>query len=369
MHLQRLELKNFRNYKEEVFGFAPKINLIIGDNGSGKSNLLEAVFILMKGRSFRSGPEESLVRIGEDSSVLRGIFNSEEREKKIEVGLGREAGKEIRINGQRIVKLKEIKTAFGVVVFCPEDLRLVKGGPEEKRGFLDEVGGDISAKYEYARINFLRTLKQRNNLLKQIKFFQTGQSSLDVWSERFVSSGLRLIDERRKIISVLSDTSQRMFEQIFGDGRKLGLIYQNESFNGDGPDDKTFLETLRKLRDQEIERGVSLIGPHRDDLMLLIGGKDARLYASQGEQRSISLTLRLSQYELLARDDLKSCVLLLDDVMSELDETRRNNLFKLISGAKQALITGTNAHCFNAAQLEGSRVLEMTKDEREARVC
>lgn len=232
---------------------------------------------------------------------------------------------------------------------------------------MDEVGGDLGPKYDYARMSFFKVLKQRNSLLKQIKFGEQARSGLEIWNERLIVTGKRLIDERREIVQLLNEACQDVFNEIFGQRRSLSLIYSNEIFKKGASVEGAFKDLLEKVGADEIERGISLIGPHRDDLGILLEGREARLYASQGEQRIISLVLRLAYHELLCKDERRMSLFLMDDVMSEMDERRRDNLLNFISGLKQTIITSTNLYYFKNKHLKTMNMIEMGEGERKSR--
>ncbi|MBR5156545.1 MAG: DNA replication/repair protein RecF [Clostridia bacterium] len=336
MYIEHLSLKNFRNYKNEEFSFIPHTNILYGENAQGKTNALEAVYLFSIGKSFRTTQDRELIRFGEETARAELVFSDNKRQQKIEIILRRDKKKQIKINGVVIHKLSELVGRLNVVLFCPEELGLVKEGPNVRRRFLDIALSQLRPNYYHLLGLYNKVLEQRNNLIKKIKF-QNASSLADtmfVWNEKLATYGVQIAAYRSEFVKLLEGYAKKVHSEICGEE----LLVEYRTRVGTKED---FLEKLNNNLDKEIEQGYTLYGPHRDDIYLAVSGKDAKNFASQGQQRTIVLSLKLAQADLLFEETGEYPVLLLDDIMSELDSGRRAYLAGKILN-KQAVITCTD---------------------------
>lgn len=333
MFIKRLRLKNFRNYKEEVISFSPKTNILCGDNAQGKTNVLEAIYMFAFGKSFRTQQERETILFGEDYTKIDILYEDSHRENNIEIIILKDRKKQIKINGVNISRLSELLSKLSVVLFFPEELGLIKEGPFIRRRFLDVALSGARPKYYHLLAKYNKILDQRNNLIKKMHASMASSLSdtLSVWNESIASYGMALCNYRTDYVNKLSEVAKKIHFEATGED--LSLSYKTRF--------KTKEEMLAKIEAsfaREIEQGCTLYGPHRDDIEIVIDGKDSKSFASQGQQRSAVLSLKLAQAEILFEETGEYPILLLDDILSELDFKRRSFLVKKIPD-KQVIIT------------------------------
>ncbi|HDP70179.1 MAG TPA: DNA replication/repair protein RecF [Actinobacteria bacterium] len=369
MYLRNVSLLNFRNHKNTSLDFSPGINLIIGENGQGKTNLLEAIYVLFNGKSYRTSLNDPLIFLKEELSVVRGNFINKGKDESVEIIFKIGETKIIKINKTQNQGIKFLKRLTNTILFSPEDLKIVKDGPDKRRDFIDEVGEQINYDYSHLKWKFLRILKHRNHLLKQVFIRKQDERTLDLWDERLALSSVELIRAREKIVEKLKPHCERIYSKVSPIGT-LGACYLNEFIKRDGEDiEGEIIQKLKEVRRYEIERGVTLVGPHKDDLGLYVDGMDVRLYGSQGEQRVVSLCLKMAELELIKKEKNRTPLLLMDDVMSELDEKRRDNLSEFILNLKQSIITSTNLDYFNPKYRDKMTLIKINKGLVEGKMC
>jgi DNA replication and repair protein RecF len=318
VRLNRLWLADFRNYRELELGFAPGCTLVVGANGQGKTNLVEAVAFLAVLDSFRGSPLEALVRDGAGAAIVRGDIRQDERELLVEVEVPKQGRVRAQVNRQPLARARDLLGVLRVSVFSPDDLALVKDGPAERRRFLDDCVVALHPPNDQVRSDVERILRQRNALLRQSGGRLTDEIrvTLDVWDERLAAAGEQLAKMRGAVVSELAPLVTDAYASLAGIGVAARVSYE-PVWRATG-----LREALARSRLDDLRRGVSLVGPHRDDLDLHLGGLPARTHASQGEQRTLALALRLSAHELTRRHIDATPVLVLDDVFSELDQRR-----------------------------------------------
>lgn len=335
MYIKSLTLKNFRNYKEQVLEFDPMTNIFCGMNAQGKTNLLEALYLFSMGKSFRTAQDADLIRFGEEYTKASLLFCDRNREHTLEIIILRNKKKQIKINGLTISRLSELVGNLHVVLFYPEELGLVKGGPNLRRRFMDVALSQLRPAYYYTLGRYQRVVEQRNKLIKRIRL--SGNRSLTdtmfVWNEKLADYGMELVQYRIAFMERLTKLAQKAHFEASGE--KLELFYRPRFAQKED-----FLKKLENSLEREIEQGYTLYGPHREDFEIFIDEKEARLFGSQGQQRSAVLSLKLAQADLLFEEYNEYPVLLLDDIMSELDGTRRTYLAGKIPD-KQVFITCT----------------------------
>jgi DNA replication and repair protein RecF len=334
VRVDELWLTDFRSYHEAHATFAAGLTAVIGANGQGKTNLVEAVGFLATTSSFRGAPNEALIRSGATRAIVRAQAHRDQRSLLIEAELS--AGRtRIQVNRQRLPRAKDLLGALRVSVFSPDDLELVKGGPAERRRYLDELLVALHPRNDQLRSDVDRVLKQRNALLRQAGGRVTDEvaATLDVWDQRLALAGDALGRARLDLVDQLRGGVARGYQVVAGAPESIEMVYA-----------PTWLEgglgaALEAGRHDDLRRGVSTVGPHRDEIELSIAGLPARTHASQGEQRSLAFALRMTGHELVARAVGAPPVLVLDDVFSELDPLRSRALLDAIPIAQTVLTT------------------------------
>lgn len=340
MHIQWLRLFQFRNYEQASLRPARGITVLHGANAQGKTNVVEAVYLCCVGRSHRTAKDAELVRWGQPAAqVAVQVARKEGMEDvSVRVGVGDKKKKTIKINGSPALRIGELMGHVNAVLFSPEDLRLVKEGPDERRRFLNMEISQLQPAYFYALQRYTRALHQRNGLLRQLS--QTGnpalRETLDEWDALLVETGTQVIQRRMRYLEQLDEKARAVHDSLSSQQEFLQLCYQGRAF-----DKETFERLLQSARTEDIRRGTTTVGPHRDDYRIQINGREARSFASQGQQRTIALSLKLAEIEVMQEALGEWPILLLDDVMSELDIHRRKMLLQRI-GHVQTLITCTH---------------------------
>jgi DNA replication and repair protein RecF len=382
VHLTRLALTDFRSYATADLGLGPGISTLLGANGQGKTNLVEAAAYVATLGSHRASSDAPLVRRGADRAVLRAAVTSAERDTLVEIEINPGRANRARVNRAPVSRPRQVLGILRTVLFAPEDLALIKGDPEQRRRFLDELLVASAPRYAGVRADYERVIKQRTALLKQARAQTSSRvfaraaarnspaadgedpevpagrglaGALDAWDEHLAVKGAELLEGRLGLTTALRPLITQAYTAVSGQDGTASIGYQQRGIGdgatADGADSggasrdalaDGLREGLARARPDELERGVCLVGPHRDDLELSIGELPARGYASQGESWSMALALRLSCYELL-RADGDDPVLLLDDVFAELDSGRRDRLASLVAGAEQVLVTAAVA--------------------------
>lgn len=348
MHVSHLSLADFRSYARVEVPLDPGVTAFVGPNGQGKTNLVEAVGYLATLGSHRVSSDAPLVRLGADRAVIRAAVVQDDRQQLIELELNPGKANRARINRSSQVRPRDVLGIVRTVLFAPEDLALVKGDPGERRRFLDELITARSPRMAGVRSDYERVLKQRNTLLKSAALARrhggrsVDMSTLDIWDQHLARAGAELLAHRLGLIATLLPLADRAYEQLAPGGGPVAFDYKGplgtESVRDREELYEVLLTALGEARKQELERGVTLVGPHRDDLVLRLGKLPAKGYASHGESWSYALALRLAAYELL-RSEGNEPVLVLDDVFAELDARRRERLAELVAPGEQVLVT------------------------------
>ncbi len=318
MHLQRLWLTDFRSYPDAELQFAPGLTALLGANGQGKTNIMEAVGYLATLSSFRGAPSEALIRRGCSTAVVRAEGDRDGRGLLIEAEITASGRGRVQVNKQRLARTRDLLGALRVSVFSPDDLELVKGGPAERRRYLDETLVARRTSLDALRSDLDRILRQRNALLKQSggRLSPEIEATLLVWDAKLIEVGEALADARESLIADLAPVLKASYDQVAGQAARVEAIYEAPWR------EMGLAAALADVRRDELRRGTSLVGPHRDELQLLIDGMPARTHASQGEQRSLALALRLAAHRVVTESTGTPPILLLDDVFSELDPDR-----------------------------------------------
>jgi DNA replication and repair protein RecF len=354
VHLTRLALTDFRSYAELSLELGPGVTTFSGPNGEGKTNLVEAIGYLATLGSHRVATDAPLVRRGADRAVLRAAVSGAQGGTLVEIELNPGRANRVRLNRAPMPRPRDILGALRTVLFAPEDLALVKGDPGERRRFLDELLVATAPRYAGVRADYERVLRQRTALLKSAgakghlrgAARESMTATLDAWDAQLAQAGAPLLAGRMRLVAALRPHVTAAYEAVSGGspGDSCEISYRASAFNNNEFDNDmaglevAMLKALAGIRASELDRGVCLVGPHRDELELFVGGLPARGYASHGESWSLALALRLASFALLKQDS-EDPVLILDDVFAELDTGRRDRLAALVSSGEQVLIT------------------------------
>ncbi len=354
MYVAQLSLHDFRSYEQIDLALEPGGNVFVGSNGQGKTNLVEAIDYLSTLGSHRVATDAPLVRAGANRAVIRADVRRDGRSALLEVEIVPGGSNRARVNKSPLPRARELVGLLRTVLFSPDDLALVKGDPSERRRFVDTLLVTRTPRLAGARADYDRVLKQRNSLLKTLgasvrRGADGGTSSLatlEVWDEHLAQAGAALLAGRLELIEALRPYVGSGYGKIAAAGGvrvEVGLTYRSSFELPSGTPDRevlaaALLAAITARRSDELERGISLVGPHRDDLVLSIGDLPARGYASHGESWSLALALRIAAYDLL-RSEGDDPILILDDVFAELDKDRRDHLADLVGGAEQFLVT------------------------------
>ena len=365
MRVTHLSLTDFRNYAQVDVPFLPGPNLIVGRNGQGKTNLIEALGFLSTLGSHRVSTTAAMIRAGQDAAIIRARLEYNGRDILTEVQINRSGLNRAQVN-RSVIKTRELPRYFSSVLFAPEDLALVRGDPSGRRRFLDQLLVLRTPRISGVLADYERVLKQRNTLLKSarasgVRGNQLG--TLDIWDDRLVELGSEIIDERAELVRLLGEPLRAAYQSVAGEDHGPALIatlsilgadedsvvetaatrVSTGSTTGAGSTTGTrelFRAALASLRPKELDRGLTLAGPHRDDLVFMLNALPAKGYASHGESWSFALALKLASAELLRRDSTSGDpVLILDDVFAELDQSRRRRLADAVAGFEQVIIT------------------------------
>lgn len=338
MYLSYIELREFRNYEEQTVNFHPKVNVITGDNAQGKTNLLEAIYVLSLGKSFRTSKDFEMIRFGHECCMVKGKSLKQNEELKIEIAYF-DKKKSIKVNGYKISRTIELLENMYIVVFSPEDLKIIKDEPEKRRKFVDRELCQLKPVYYSNLGRYKKILQHRNVLLKQ---GERNHEVIGVWNEELAEYGSKIILERNNFIEKIGRISSALHEKITDGKEKLEIFYESSvEVKGDSREQKSFfVEKLEKSFKNDLFRGNTSFGPHKDDLKICIDGVDIRHFGSQGQQRTAALSLKLAELNLIKEETGENAILLLDDVLSELDGQRQKFLMNRLNDV-QIFITTT----------------------------
>ncbi|QBO36259.1 DNA replication/repair protein RecF [Periweissella cryptocerci] len=343
MQLENLVLRNFRNYSELSVEFAPGVNVLLGPNAQGKTNLLEAIYVLALARSHRTNSDKDLIGWEGSEALIGGRVRKAVGDVPLELQFTKK-GKKARVNHLEQAKLSQYVGHLNVVLFAPEDLDLVKGAPTVRRNFIDREFGQISPKYLYNASQYRNVLRQRNNYLRQL---QTKQAKdlvyLDVLTDQLVAFGGEILLARKLLLQKLEAAAQPIHESITDGKEHLVFHYVSQVPITELADlasvNAALQEKFAQQRSRELQQGTTLVGPHRDDLQFIVNEKNVQTFGSQGQQRTTALAVKLAEIDLMKEETGEYPVLLLDDVLSELDSTRQTHLLKTIQDRVQTFIT------------------------------
>ena len=333
MYVEKIILNNFRNYEYQEINLEENINIIYGNNAQGKTNIIESVFLCAFGKSFRAKKDSELIKFDENNCKVEVFYNKIDREGSIKAII--EDKKVFFSNGVKQNKISDIIGKINVVIFTPDDIDIIKGGPSKRRRFLDMMISSLKPNYLHLLNMYNKVLEQRNNYLR--KYNEKDLSMLDIWDEQLADYSFKIYEYRKYFIEKISNIIEDIHSLITKSGKEdIKIKYISNSKNKE-----SFLENLKKSRQVDIKRGFTATGVHRDDFMIYINGRPVSIFGSQGQQRTTILTLKLCELKIVKEEIGDSPILLLDDFMSELDEKRRESFLENIKG-NQVIITCTD---------------------------
>ena len=350
--IESIELKNYRNYKELHMEFNQGTNILYGDNAQGKTNILEAVYVCCTSKSHKSAKDRDIIRFDQDESHIKLQIRKNNVPYRIDMHLKKNKPKGIAINGVPIRKASELFGIANVVFFSPEDLNIIKNGPSERRRFIDLELCQLNKLYVHSLVQYNKVLLQRNKLLKELFFKPEYEETLDVWDMQLVNYGREVIRFRREFIDQLNEIIRGIHRSLSGDKEEIEISYEPYT------QEDQLADVLKRNRGQDMKQKTTLSGPHRDDISFIVNGIDIRKFGSQGQQRTAALSLKLSELELVKRISRDEPILLLDDVLSELDSSRKNYLLDSIKDI-QTLITCTGLEEFINSHLQIDKMFQV----------
>ena len=346
MHLEQIELQNYRNYEQTTLNFSSSINVLIGENAQGKTNLIESIYFLAMSRSHRTSRDRELIRWDTDFAKVKGLLQKKSHSVPLEIILSKR-GKQAKLNHLEQKKLSDYIGQMNVILFAPEDLSLVKGSPSVRRKFIDMELGQMNRLYLYHLSQFQQILKQRKQFLKQARSKKNyDKIYLDVLTEQLATEAAEVLFSRFKFVNQLSDLANEVQKDISNEKETLLITYKTSSSIDENMTVEEIFNHLmadyEKSISQEIDQGTTTIGPHRDDIVFHVNNRNVQTYGSQGQQRTTALSLKLAEIDLMRNMTGEYPILLLDDVLSELDDSRQTHLLKSIQNKVQTFITTTS---------------------------
>lgn len=336
MHISSITLKNFRNYSDESISFSPFTNVIYGNNAQGKTNILEALYLFSQGRSHRAKTDRELIKFGADEARLSVKFSGADRDYNAVMSIFKNGKKSVSVNHVQLSKLSMLMSYLNIVMFSPEDLNLIKGSPAQRRRFIDSAVSQLYPKYLMSLVDYRRALLQKSSLLKNRR--RADRTMISVWNEQLAQNGALIMEYRREFISLLNGFAAEIQKEISSETLELSYA---PSVRSSDTSAKGIMEYLEARAQREAELATALFGVQRDDIHVKVNGADARIYGSQGQQRTVTLAMKMAQADYIHSVKGEYPVLLLDDIMSELDITRRTYLAEKVRD-KQVFITSTD---------------------------
>jgi DNA replication and repair protein RecF len=346
MYLEQLALKNYRNYEGLSVEFENKVNVILGENAQGKTNVMESIYVLAMAKSHRTSNDKDLIRWDQEYAKIEGRVQKQYSSLPLQLVISKK-GKKAKCNHIEQQRLSQYVGNMNVVMFAPEDLNLVKGSPQVRRRFIDMEIGQVSPIYLHEMSQYQKILQQRNHYLKMLQIKkQTDQTMLDVLTEQFIQVAVKIVTKRFEFLRLLQKWAQPIHNGISRGLESLEMEYKPSVEVLEDQDLSKmitcFEEKFNKVKQREIERGTTLFGPHRDDLLFFVNKRDVQTFGSQGQQRTTALSVKLAEIELIQSEIGEYPILLLDDVLSELDDYRQSHLLNTIQGRVQTFVTTTS---------------------------
>ena len=333
MWINEIKLKNFRNYNYQEIQLHENINVFFGENAQGKTNIIESIFLSSIGKSFRTNKEKELIKFNEQKAFIEINFKKSDRVGNLKIEIGDK--KQIYLNGIKLKKLSELLGNINIVIFTPDDIHILKGGPQNRRKFLDIMISQLRPNYMHILSLYLKTLEQRNNYLKQIKTEKKDENLLEIWDEKLIEYGCKIFEYRKEFIEKIKEKIKDIHKEITDNKEDIEIKYFSDASTR-----QNFINELKSRRKLDIIKGFTTKGVHRDDFIVYINGKEIESFGSQGQHRTAILSLKLSELQVIYDDIGEYPILLLDDFMSELDNKRRKNFLDNIKNI-QVIITCT----------------------------
>ncbi len=333
MWIKNIKIKNFRNYEKEEINLEKNINIFYGENAQGKTNIIEAIFLCSLGKSFRAKKDLEMIKLNEENSMVEIEYEKSDRDGKIKIELGNK--KNIYLNGIKIKKLSELLGNLNIVIFTPDDINILKGGPQNRRRFLDIMISQLRPNYMHILNLYLKTIEQRNKYLRQIKEENKDEKLLEIWDEKLAEYATKICEYREEFLEKIIKKIKKIHNNITNGKEEIELEYITECKNKEN-----YLKLLKERKKLDIIKGFTTKGIHRDDFMIYINKKEINVYGSQGQNRTAMLSLKLAELQVIYDEIGEYPILLLDDFMSELDKNRRKNFLENIKDT-QVIITGT----------------------------
>ena len=344
MWINKIKINNFRNYNYEEINLEKNINIFYGENAQGKTNIIEAIFLCGMGKSFRAKKDKEMILLEKENAVVEIEYKKLDRDGKIKIELNNK--KNVFINGIKIKKLSELLGNINLVIFTPDDINILKGGPQNRRRFLDIMISQLKPNYMYNLNLYLKTLEQRNNYLRQIREENKNEQLLEIWDEKLAEYAINIYNYRKEFIEKINKKIKIIHQEITDNKEEIEIEYLSECINKE-----EYLNLLNKRRKLDIIKGFTTKGVHRDDFVIYINKKRIDIFGSQGQHRTAILSLKLSELNIIEEEIGEKPILLLDDFMSELDEKRRNHFLEKIDDT-QVIIT-----CTDKINIENKNIL------------
>lgn len=358
MYLNKLQLWNFRSYENLELNFSDGITVFVGENGVGKTNIAEAIYLLCTGRSYRTNRENDMIRFERNWLRVRAENLQKDGRHSVDMVIAKGQKKRILVNGLAISRISEMLGQLSGVIFSPEDLDLIKEGPSQRRRFMDIELSQVSKNYFYALNEYNKVLEQRNSLLKE----NGSDGDLNLWDMMLAQKAVPVIKARRNFCQRLAPKAEEIHKELSSGKEKISCIYKDCTHGEENIEEK-MCELLEKSRDADRHRFFTTCGPHKDDIIIKLGDTDLRYFGSQGQQRTATLSLKLTELEMMKEDLGEYPVLLLDDVLSELDCARQQMLIEHIKGVQTLITMAQPTDLFkgmniNMLKVEKGRVLK-----------
>jgi DNA replication and repair protein RecF len=344
MWINKIKINNFRNYDLQEINLEKNINIFYGENAQGKTNIIEAIFLCSMGKSFRAKKDKEMIKLSKENSIVEIEFQKSDRDGKIKIELSNK--KSVFVNGIKIKKLSELLGNINVVIFTPDDINILKGGPQNRRRFLDIMISQLKPNYMHNLNLYLKTLEQRNNYLRQIKEENKDENLLEIWDEKLAEYAINISKYRSEFINKIKNKIKDIHNEITDNKEEIEIEYITECGNKE-----EYLNLLKQRRKLDIIKGFTTKGIHRDDFVIYINKKQLDIYGSQGQHRTAILSLKLSELNIIYDEIGEYPILLLDDFMSELDNKRRNHFLEKIENT-QVIIT-----CTDKIDIENKKIL------------
>lgn len=319
MYIKKIELNNFRNYEQEQIILDKNVNIIYGNNGEGKTNILESVFVCALGKSFRTSKEKELIRIGQDYAKVNIDFEKDDRVGNIKINIDNK--KSFFLNDVKLNKTSEVLGNIYVVLFNPDDINILKQGPANRRRFLNIMISQLRPNYVHLLNNYMKVLEQRNIYLRQIKYENKDINLLEIWDEKLAELGEKIYEYRKDFIEKIIVKINKIHQNITNEKETIKIIYSSNCSKK-----QDYLNKLKNNKNIDLQKGYTTLGIHRDDFSIYINDKLVNVYGSQGQQRTVIISLKLSELEIIYDEIGEKPILLLDDFISELDKNRREYL-------------------------------------------